>query len=76
MRESVTDREILEKYIDLEKSCLMEMERKEVMDMLHKYKGGYSLRDEIDTFPNIEIEIYIRDKCPFLVVHSVVECDL
>ena len=62
----MTDREILEKYIDLEKSCLMEMERKEVMDMLCKYKGAFSLRDEIGTCPNIEIEIDIMDKSPFL----------
>ena len=41
------DREILEKYIDLEKSCLMEKERKIVMDMLNGYKGAFSLRDEI-----------------------------
>ena len=28
----MTDREILEKYIDLEKSCLTETEREEVME--------------------------------------------
>ena len=44
----------------------MEMERKEVMDMLYKYKGAFSLRDEIGTHPNIEIEIDIMDKSPFL----------
>ena len=62
----MTDREILEKYIDLEKSCLTERERKEVMDMLYKYKGAFSLRDEIGTCPNIEIEIDITDKSLFL----------
>ena len=46
-RKYIADREILEKCIDLEKSCLMEMKRKEVMDMLYKYKGAFSLRDEI-----------------------------
>ena len=62
----ITDRKILEKYIDLEKSCLTERERKEVMDMLYKYKGAFSLRDEIGTCPNIEVEIYVTDKSPFL----------
>ena len=31
----MTDREILEKYIDLDKSCLTDKEKKEVMDMLY-----------------------------------------
>ena len=61
----MTDREILEKYIDLEKSCVTERERKEVMNMLYKYKGAFSLRDEIGTCPNIEVEIDIVDKSQF-----------
>ena len=60
----MTDREMLEKYIDLEKSCLTE-EKKEVMDMLYKYKGAFSLRDEIGTCPNKEVEINVMDKLPF-----------
>ena len=34
----MTDREILEKYIDLKESCLNESERKQVMEMLYEYK--------------------------------------
>ena len=30
----MTDQEILDKYIDLEKSCLREKEKKQVMEML------------------------------------------
>ena len=30
---------------------------KKVMEMLYKYKGAFSLRDEIGMCPNIEIEI-------------------
>ena len=41
------DKEILEKYIDLDKSCLTEKEEREVMEMLYKYKEAFSLRDEI-----------------------------
>ena len=41
----MTDREILEKYIDLEKSCLTDKDKKEVMDTLCKYKEMFSLRD-------------------------------
>ena len=63
----MTDREILEKYIDLEKSFLTDKEKKEVMDMLYKYKGAFSLGDEIGTCPNIEVEIDVMDKLPFFI---------
>ena len=61
----MTDREILEMYIDLEKSCLTDKEEKEVMDML--YKEAFSLRDEIGTCPNIEVEINVKDKSAFFI---------
>ena len=63
----MTDQEILDKYIDLEKSCLTEKEMKQVMEMLHKYKEAFSLRDEIGTCPNIEVEIDIMNKSPFFI---------
>ena len=62
----MTDREILEKYIELEKLCLTDKE-KEVMNMLYKYKEAFSLRDEIGTCPNIEVEIDMTDKSPFFI---------
>ena len=37
-----------------------------VMYMLLKYKEAFSLRDEIGTCPNIEVEIAVTDKSPFL----------
>ena len=43
----------------------MDVEKKQVMDMLYKYKDTFSLRDEIGTCPNIEVEIDITDKSPF-----------
>ena len=61
------DREMLEKYIDLKKSCLTDKEKKEVMDMLYKYKEAFSLRDEIGTCLNIEVEIDVTDKSPFFI---------
>ena len=66
-RKYMTDREILEKYTDLENSCLTDKEKKEVMDMLYKYKEVCSLRDEIGTCPNIEVEINVKDKSPFFI---------
>ena len=61
------DREILEKYIDLEMSCLNKKEKTEVMDMLYKYKEAFCLRDEIGTCPNIEVEIEVTDRSPFFI---------
>ena len=63
----MTDREILDKYIDLDKLCLTEKEKKEVMDMLYKYKEAFSLRDEIGTYPNLEVEINVTDRSPFFI---------
>ena len=63
----MTDREILEKYINLNNSCLSKEEKIKVMDMLFKYKETFSLRDEIGTCPHMEIEIDVTDKAPFFI---------
>ena len=63
----MADKEILDKYIDLEKSCLMGKEKEEVMEMLYKYKDTFSLRDEIGTYPYIKVEIEVTDKFPFFI---------
>ena len=66
-RKYMTDKEILERYVDLDKSCLMGKEKKEVMDMLYKYKETFSLRDEIGTCPNIEVKIDVIDRSPLFI---------
>ena len=63
----MTDREILEKYINLNNSCLDKEEKTKVMDMLFKYREAFSLRDEIGTCPNIEVEIDVTDKSPCFI---------
>ena len=65
----MTDREILDKYISLDNSCLTKIEKTQVRDLLYKYKDAFSLRDEIGLCPNIEIEIDITDKSPSLLDH-------
>ena len=62
----MTDTEILEKYTNLDNTCLTEKEKREIMDMLYKYKEAFSLRDEIGTCPNIEVGIAVMDKSPIL----------
>ena len=63
----MSDRDILEKYIDLNNSCLDKEEKIKVMDMLFKYREAFSLRDEIGTCPNIEVGIDVTDKSPFFI---------
>ena len=66
-RKYMTDGEILEKYINLNNSCLTESEKVQLRDMIYKYKEAFSLRDEIGTCPSIEIDIDITDKTPFFI---------
>ena len=66
-RKYMTDKEILDKYINLKNSCLDEKERKQVMEMLYEYKDIFSLRDEIGMCPNIEVNIEVTDNSPFFI---------
>ena len=66
-RKYMMDREILDKYVNLDNSCLTKIEKKQVRDLLYKYKDTFSLRDEIGLCPNIKIEINVTDKSPFFI---------
>ena len=66
-RKYMSDREILEKYIDLENACLTKWEKREAKDLIYEHKDAFSLRDEIGTCSNIEVEIDIMDKSLFFI---------
>ena len=66
-RKYMTDREILDKYVNLDNSCLTNAEKEQVRDLLYQYRDAFSLRDEIGLCPNIEIEIDVTDKSPFFI---------
>ena len=66
-RKYMTDKDILDKYIDLDKSCLTDSEKMQARDMIYEYKDAFSLRDEIGTCPNIEIDIDVMDRTPFFI---------
>ena len=66
-RRHMTDREILEKFINLDNACLSKEEKVKVMDMLFEYEEAFSLRDEMGTCPNNEVEIDVTDKSPFFI---------
>ena len=57
----------MDKYIDLENSCLTKWKKREVRNLLYEYKDAFSFRDEIGTCPNIEVEIDMTDKSPFFI---------
>ena len=61
------DREILDKYINMDKLCLTRKEKEEVRDLLYEYKDAFSLRDEIGTCPNIEVGVDVVDKSLFFI---------
>ena len=66
-RKYMTDREILEKHINLDNLCLTESEKIQVRNMIYKYREAFSLRDEIGMCPNIEIDIDVTDKTSFFI---------
>ena len=68
-RKCMTDREILDKYVNLDNSCLTKAEKEQVRDLLYQHKDAFSLRDKIGLCPNIEIEIDVTDKSPFFIRH-------
>ena len=51
----------------MDKSCLTKAKKKEVRELIYKYKDAFSLRDEIGMCPNIEVEIDVTDKSPFFI---------
>ena len=66
-RKYMTDREILKKHTNLDSSCLTESEKTQVRDMIYQYREAFSLRDEIGTCPNIEIDIDVTDKTALFI---------
>ena len=66
-RKHMTDREILDKYTDLEGSCLTKWEKQKLRNLIYEYKDAFSLRDEIGTCPNIKVEIDVTDNSPFFI---------
>ena len=66
-RKYMTDREILDKYIDLENSCLTRQEKHNLRNLIYEYKDVFSLRDEIGTCPNIKVESDVTDSGSFFL---------
>ena len=63
----MTNKEILDKYIDLKDSCLTKWEKQKLRNLIYDYKDAFSLRDEIGMCPNIKVEIDVMDNSPFFI---------
>ena len=63
----MTNKEILDKYIDLKGSCLTKQEKQKLRDLIYDYKDAFSLRDEIGMCPNIKVEIDVMDNSSFFI---------
>ena len=46
---------------------MTDSEKMQVIDMIYEYKDALSLRDEIGTCPNIEIDIDVMNRMPFSI---------
>ena len=66
-RKHMTDKEILDKYIDLKGSCLTKWEKQMSRSLINDYKDAFSLQDEIGTCPNIKVKIDVTDNSPFFI---------
>ena len=66
-RKYMTNKEILDKYIDLDSSCLTKWEKQKLRNLIYDYKDAFSLREEIGMCPNIKVEIDVMDNSPFFI---------
>ena len=66
-RRNMTDRECLEKFIDLSDSDITETEKKNLYKLLYKYKKAFSLRNEIGLYQSMEVELELKDESPFFI---------
>ena len=66
-RRNMTDREGLERFIDLSDSDITETEKKNLYKLLYKYKKAFSLRDGIGLCQSVEVELELKDESPFFI---------
>ena len=66
-RRNMTDKEILRMKLNLKDSILNEKEKEEFLTKVEQFTDVFSLRDEIGTYPFIEVHLKLKDKTPFFV---------
>ena len=66
-RRSMTDIEIIKKYINLEETDLTPEQKEEFYQVVLQHREAFSLRDEIGTCPHFEVELELNDETPFFI---------
>ena len=66
-RRTMTDEEIINKYVNLEDSDLTEKEKKQLRKVILRYRPAFSLRDEIGVCPHMEVDLELTDTTPFFI---------
>ena len=69
IRRNMTDKEILRMKLNLKDSVLDEKGKEEFFEKVEQFTDVFSLRDEIDTCPFIEVHLKLNDETPFFVRH-------
>ena len=67
IRRNMSDNEILGVKLNLKDSELDEKGKEEFLAKVGQFTDVFSLRDEIDTCPFIEVHLKLKDKTPFFV---------
>ena len=66
-RRKMTDRQIIERTINMSQSYFSKEEQDKVYKLLVKCREVFSLRDEVGTCPNIEVDLLVIDKSLFFI---------
>ena len=66
-KRKMSDRECLEKSVDLTDSDITEGEKNILYKILYKYNKAISLRDEIGLCQNMEVELELTDETQFFI---------
>ena len=61
----MTDAEILRMKLNLTKCSLDDKQKEEFLTKLDDFHDLFSLRDEIGTYPFIEVHLKVKDETPF-----------
>ena len=66
-RRHMTDKEILERTVNLSEACSTERQKQVLYKILFKYREAFSLRDEIGLCPNMKVKLELNNKTSFFI---------
>ena len=73
---SMTERDIINRDIDLRESVLNDKEAMDIYDLVHTHRDAFSLYGELGSCPEFEVDIELTDETPFYIrPYTVNEAD-